>query len=160
MDIRESKNWKGKYLIKVIDSKTKKVVKEDIVFNRILDQALNEMAKGLIEGSCDLEIKYLSLGTSTATIYNTTTNMGSETFRTAKAVSSTLSNVGEVQNVFYVLNTEAKFSIKEIGIWAGSTATSTIGTGKLLSYISWVYDKTSKDEEIQIIRYDSFNRSV
>jgi hypothetical protein len=158
--INEAKNWNGKFLIKVIDGKTKEVKREDIVYNRILDQALEEMARGILEGNCDLEIKYLSVGTATATIYNTTTNMGSETFRTYKALDSTVTAVGEVKNVFYILNNEAEFYIREIGVWAGSTATTTVGTGKLLSYISWIYDKATKDEEIQIIRYDSFNRSV
>jgi hypothetical protein len=160
MKINENNNWNGKYCIKRINAKTKEVIKEEIIYNRILNTALDEMAKALYDGSDDLVVGYLGVGTTTASVYNTTTSLGSETFRTAAAIAATISNIGEVKNTFYLLNTEAKFHIREMGIYAGSTATVTIGTGKLISIISWDYDKTSVDEEVQITRYDSFNRST
>ena len=160
MMIRENNNWNGKYVIKRINAKTREVIKEEIIYNRILDTALNEMANALYDGSNDIVIGYLGVGTTTASIYNTTTSLGSETFRTAISVDSTVSNIGEVKNVFYILSTEAKFHVREMGIYAGSTATSTIGTGKLISIISWDSDRTIVDEEVQITRYDSFNRST
>lgn len=158
MKITENTTWEGKYKFIVKDSKTKDVIKEDIVYNRILDNALNEMAKSLYDSSNNCVVNYLALGTQTASLLNTVTALGSETFRTLK-VNSTISS-NEVQNTFDILNTEAKFHIREVGIFMGSTATSTIGSGRLMSIISWDYDKTSQDVEIQVIRYDSFNRST
>lgn len=155
--MKEAKNWEGKYVIQV--KKNGEIIKEDVIYNRILDTALNQMAKVLYDGSNDCVIKYLGLGTVTASTLNTCTALGSETFRTYKA-SSTISNTGEVKNVFNVGVAEAKFLIREIGIYAGSTATSTVSTGILMSTIGWVWDKSSVDEEIQITRYDSFNRST
>lgn len=157
--MHDDKNWEGKYVITVINSNTGEVIKEDVVYNRILDSALNEMAKALYDGSNDCVVKYLALGTSTASTSNTATSLGSESFRTYRA-SSTISNTGEVKNVFFIKKDEAKFQIREIGIFAGSTATATATTGILVSTIGWVYDKTSVDEEFQITRYDSFNRST
>lgn len=157
--MRENKNWEGKYIITVRNSKTGEVIKEDVVYNRILDGALEEMAKALYDGSDDCVIKYLGLGTQTASVLNTTTSLGSETFRTYRS-SITISNIGEVKTIFFIADTEAKFNIKELGIFAGSSATATVETGVLMSTIEWIYDKTSVTEEIQITRYDSFNRST
>jgi len=157
--MKEDKNWEGKYLIQVKNAKTGKVIKEDIIYNRILDTALNQMAYALYDGTNDCVVKYLALGTQTASTSNKATSLGSESFRTYRA-SSTISSTGEVKNVFNIQSTEAKFLIKEIGIYAGSTATATATTGILVSTIGWVWDKSSIDEEIQITRYDSFNRST
>lgn len=155
----EKHGWTGKYIFKFIDKSTGKM-RQEIKYNKLLDVALNEMAKALYNGTNDCIPKYIGLGTQTATIYNTMTNMGSETFRTFIGASPTISGVGEVRNTFYVLSTEALFYVKELGLWGGSTATSTIGTGKLLSYIIFEDDRTAKNEEIQIFRYDKFERSV
>jgi hypothetical protein len=160
MKIKEENNWDGKYCIRRINPDTKEVIEEEIIFNRILNTALDEMAKALYDGSNDLVVKYLGVGTTTASVYNTTTSLGSETWRTAAAVGATISNIGEVKNTFFILSTEAKFHIRELGIYAGSTASGTVGTGKLMSIVSWDYDRTSINEEVQITRYDSFNRSV
>lgn len=157
--MNEKKNWDGKYVITIKNANTGEVIKEDVIYNRILDNALNEMAKALYDGSNDCVVKYLALGTQTASTLNTATNLGSETFRTYRS-SSTISNTGEVKNVFYILKDEAKFEIKEIGIFAGSTATATATTGIMISTVGWIYDKSGVDEEIQITRYDSFNRST
>lgn len=151
--------WSGKYKFKFIDKDTGKI-REEMKYNKLLDTALNEMAKALYDGSNDFVPTYIGLGTQSATIYNTMTNMGSETFRTYIGASPTISGTGEVMNVFYVLSTEALFHVKELGLWGGSTATSTIGTGKLLSYITFEDDRSAKNEEIQIFRYDKFERSV
>lgn len=159
--MEENTKWEGKYKFIVKDVETKEVLQEDVVFNRILDTALREMAKSLYDSSNDCIINYLALGTETATLLNTITSLGSETFRTSKDVShSTISGTGEVSNTFFILKDEAKFHIREVGIFMGSTATSTATTGQLMSIISWDYDKTDKDVEIQINRYDSFNRST
>jgi hypothetical protein len=161
LKVKENTLWEGRYKFIVKDPDTKEVIQEDIVFNRILDTALKEMAKALYDSSNNCIINHLALGTKTATLLNTITSLGSETFRTSKDVShSTISGTGEVSNTFYILKNEAKFHIKEVGIFMGSTSSVTIGTGQLMSIISWDYDKTNKDVEIEITRYDSFNRST
>jgi hypothetical protein len=159
MELKEGTKWDGKYQIIIKDPYTKEVIKEEIIFNRILDKALIEMGKALYDSSNDCIVNYLALGTNTATISNTVTSLGSETFRTYK-MNSTVSGTGEVSNTFNILSTEAKFYIREVGIFMGSTCSATVGTGQLMSIISWVYDKSDKDVEIQINRYDSFNRST
>lgn len=157
--MREDTCWEGKYKIIVKDAQTKKIIKEEIKFNRILDSALIEMGKALYDGNNDCIVNYLGLGTSTATLLNTLTSLGSETFRTYR-IDSTVSGTGEVKNIFSILANEAKFHIKEVGIFMGSTATIDIGTGRLLSIISWDFNKTDLNVDVDIIRYDSFNRST
>lgn len=156
---KETTSWNGRYEFKFIDKNTGKIRKE-VKYNKLLDTALNEMAKAILDGSNDLVPKYIGLGTQTTTIENTMTNMASETFRTYIGASPTVSGTGEILNTFYVLSTEALFHVRELGLWGGSTATSTIGTGKLLSYINFDDDRSAKNEEIQIFRYDKFERSV
>jgi hypothetical protein len=80
------------------------------------------------------EIKFVGFGTGTGSLSPNDTKLGAEFFR--KAVSSTQqgTNPGEVLiNVFLASGDLVGKSIREIGFFAGDTATSQINTGTMIA---------------------------
>lgn len=145
----------GKYNIKVIDHNTKEVLQEDEVCNVITNVALSEYAKAIYDDSSNIQIKYLALGTGTVTATKSDTSLTNEVFRT-EPFSTTVSGVGQVTNLFYIMDNEAQVAIGEVGIFAGTTASSATNSGKLLSRINWNYNKAVASVEIQFTRVDTF----
>jgi hypothetical protein len=141
--------WEGIFKIKVNG-------KEEIIFNRVMDTALDEFIKVLQGLSTDMQIKYLALGTSDIAITNTQTTLGAEIFRT-QFTTTDKTGIGELTNLAIVQDSEAVASIREIGVFGGSSATSTADTGVLISRILWSRDKTAS-EEIQFTRIDKITR--
>ena len=154
--IEEQAGWVGKWAIKVIDSKTRKVKEETVIKNRLMNTALDEMAKVLLGQSTDMEIKYLALGTGSTAITDTDTTLATEIFRTADQ-SLTDTGTGEVTSLFIVLDSEAVAAIEEIGVFGGTTATASADSGTLISRILWSRNKTNS-EEIQFTRVDTIGR--
>ena len=100
--INEKIGWAGKWFIRVIDKNTREILEETEIHNRIMNAALDEMAKVLLGQSTDLEIKYMALGTGNTAITDTDTTLDTEIFRTAdQSLSST--GTGQVTSLFIVL---------------------------------------------------------
>jgi hypothetical protein len=155
INFREGTKRKGKYFIQVKNIKTG-IIDNFEINNIISAGALAEMA-GILNGdSPDIEIKYLAVGDDDTAVTGNETTLVNETFRTAVATLSIVSNT-IVQSTFTILNTEAVGTIEEIGIFCGSTAGAGADTGLLLSRILWSKTKTA-DEEISIVRQDSIER--
>jgi hypothetical protein len=104
----------------------------------------------------DLEIKYLALGTSNTPVTVLDTKLGVEIFRTPIAAQS-ITAKGELTTEFIVLYNVAGGQIEEIGIFGGSTATSTADSGTLISRILWSKAKTNS-EELNFRRIDRLSR--
>lgn len=151
-----SYGWQGIFKIKVFNKDTGKF-EEETICNRIMDSALEELINVLNNVSPDLEIKYLALGTSNTPVADNQTQLGAEIFRT-QYQSREVTGTGELTTSFTVLDTEAVGQIEEIGIFAGSTATSSANTGVLVSRILWSKNKTNR-EEIQFTRIDRMVRA-
>jgi hypothetical protein len=147
-------NYLGYYQIKVV--KDGKVVSDEVVKNRIMDTVLSQLIGAMKASAPDLEIKYLALGDSSTAVTDTDTQLGNEVFRTAYT-TRTDGVTGELKHNFVVLDNEAVGTINEIGIFGGSTATSTANSGTLISRILWSRTKTPS-EEIQFIRTDKIAR--
>ena len=144
--------WQGTFEILVNGEKIATIE------NRVMDDALNKIANILTGTAPNLEIKYLAVGTSNAPVTNTQTQLGAEFFRTPPVSAPVLANTGEVATEFILLDTEAVGNIEEIGIFCGSTATSTANSGFLLSRILYKKTKTIS-EEITIRRNDKVVRA-
>ena len=155
-EIKEPSKWKGKYEIKVHDKTQNKIVNIILINNIILDEALIEVMKPLYGETTDIEIKYLAVGTGTASITGVETSLGSEVDRYYR-VDQTVSGLNLTTD-FTIGATESQFVIKELGIFAGSTATNSSETGLLVSRVLYNYDKTGDDIELQITRIDTINR--
>lgn len=158
LKIKEQLNIKGSYNIKVIDHKTGKLLHEENKNNVITNIALNEYAKAIYNNTSDTQLKYLALGTGSTTASATNTALESEIFRT-DPISSTVSGTGQVTNVFYARDNEAQDVIKEVGIFAGSTATTVSGSGLLYSRINWNFNKSVSSVEIQFTRTDTISNA-
>lgn len=139
-----------------IRSKTEDRNKIIVIKNRIMNVILNAFANAYIGTPSNFQVKYLAVGSSSAAVTDTDTILGNEIFRT-QVTSQTRSGTGEASSDFVLLSTEANFNIKEIGIFGGTLATSTAGTGTLISRVLWDYTKTSS-EEISIKRIDKIVR--
>ena len=146
----ENIGWQGKFVIKTKDG-------IEVINNRITNLALNKLRDALNGVASDLEIKYLALGTSNTAIDDTDTQLGTEIFRT-QFTTKAVSDFGKIESTAIVLETEAVGSIREIGIFAGSTATSTVNSGVMISRILWTREKTGL-ESIQFTRIDTIGRA-
>lgn len=143
-----NEKWSGKFVIQTKDG-------TEVVNNRVMEAALSGIVKAL-SGDSDVQIKYLALGTSEDPITDSDTQLGTEIFRTLVS-NQELTGIGELTTDFVVLDAEAVGNIREMGIFGGSTATSTANSGTLISRILWSRDKTNS-EEINIKRIDRIGR--
>ena len=146
----------GMFEILVRNIKTGKTKHFDIK-NRVMDTYLNQLIDTLVGSTPDLEYKWLAVGTNGDAVVDTQTTLGVEIKRVQPSTASTRPSVGKRQMEFILLKADAVALIKEVGIFAGSTATSTVDTGTLVTRILWTYDK-SADEEIVIKRIDILGR--
>lgn len=147
--------WVGMFYIEVRNVITGETT-EEIIHNKITDEALNEMADLLLGFSQGLEIKYLAVGTDGSDISNPT-QLGTEVFRTPPTAGPTRTLVGQIETEFQLLDSEANVSIRELGIFVGTTASATTNSGLLLSRILYTKDK-NPNEEIVIKRIDIIKR--
>ncbi len=145
----------GVFEIKIKNIDTGEITYEKLK-NRIMNAALDQLMKPLTGGTPDVEIKYLALGTGTTAVTDNDSTLDTEIFRVADT-TLTANATGQVTSEFPVLATEAVATIEEIGIFAGSSATSTADTGLLLSRILWHHVKTNS-EEITFRRIDKTTR--
>lgn len=149
-------NWSGQFIIKVKNLKTGEE-KTEVIKNKVMDNVLNQLIGSLHQGiNPNIEIKYLALGTSNTPVTTSDTKLGNEIFRTP-IINQELTATGELTTDFVVLDTEAVGSIREVGIFGGSTATSSLNTGILISRILWTKEKTSS-EELNFKRIDRIGR--
>ena len=128
---------------------------KEIIKNRITNQAINAFRDILNGETTDLEIKYLALGSSDKSIDDDDTTLDNEQFR-VEFVSTVKPQTGQLQKTAIVLDDEAVFHIKEIGIFAGD-ATETTDSGFMISRVLWDRDKTEL-ESIQFVRTDTIQR--
>lgn len=147
--MQDHHGWIGSY----------EIISEDerfIIKNLITDIGLNMLRDALNGDITTSEIKYLALGTVSTTPSNVDTQLGGEIFRTP-FVTSSKPGTGQLDKTAIVLDSEAVASIREIGIFAGSTATTTANSGIMVSRVLYSRNKTNL-ESIQIVRRDTIQR--
>lgn len=153
--MQENMKWSGTFIIETKNIETGQV-KTEVIKNKVMDNVITQLIGTLQGNSTNLQIKYLALGTSNTPVTVTDTTLGTEIFRTP-IITQSVTNVGELITDFIVLNEEAVANIEEIGIFGGSTATSTANTGTLISRILWTKVKTNS-EELNFKRIDRIGR--
>ena len=154
MLISEHTGWIGEYDI-IIRHKDGTEERQRLK-NRLTNAALNMMRDGLLGTATDFEIKYLALGTSGTPLNDNDTQLGNEQFRTP-FVNQITPNTGVLQSTAIVLDNEAVFHVREIGVFATSAATEDPNTGVMISRVLWSRDKTNL-ESIQFLRTDTIGR--
>lgn len=149
----EEMAWSG---IWEIDIKSAGTIKKEIVKNRVMNAALEEIVKPLAGATPNIEIKYLAVGTGTTAVTDNDATLATEIFRTP-GTSLSANATGQVTSQFVILKTEAVATIEEIGIFGGASATLTANVGILISRILWHHVKTNS-EEISFRRIDTVTR--
>jgi hypothetical protein len=155
--LTSEQNRFGEFLIQVKERGI--IVHEEVVKNRIMNAILNEEINILTGAPTDIEIKYVAFGTGTTPVTNTDTQLANEpaSARFIPSIAPHLTATGEVRTEFTILETEAQIVIEELGIFAGSSATSAPNSGKLLARVLWHFDKTA-NVELSITRIDRIIR--
>jgi len=146
--------WLGEYEI-IVTHQDGNIEKEKLN-NRITNAGLNMLRDGLKGDVTDLELKYLALGTDGTAVNDADTQLGLEGFRTT-FIKKESPGIGILKSTALVLDNEAVFNVKELGIFAGATATPTADTGIMISRILYDRDKTNL-ESIQFVRSDTIDR--
>jgi hypothetical protein len=147
--MEDKRGWLGHYEVVAGDERF-------IIKNLITDAGLNMIRNALNGELVSTEIRYLAVGTSATTPSTTQTQLGAEIFRTP-FISSTKPATGQLEKTAIILEAEAVANIREIGIFAGSTATATANSGIMVSRVLYSRNKTNL-ESIQIVRRDTIQR--
>ena len=151
----ERAGWLGEFEI-VIKHRDGTIERQQLR-NRLTDAALDMLRDALAGDLSDAQIKYLALGDDGTALDDTDTTLGNENFRVAFQ-SPVIGTTGKVEHITIVLDTEAVFHIREIGVFAGAAATSAPDSGILVSRVLWDRDKTNL-ESIQFVRTDTIGRA-
>jgi hypothetical protein len=148
-EVEDKRGWLGQYEIIADDERF-------VIDNLITDAGLDMVRNALNGELASTEIRYLAVGTSATTPSTTQTQLGAEIFRTS-FITSTKPATGQLEKTAVILETEAVANIREIGIFAGSTATTTANSGIMISRVLYSRNKTNL-ESIQIVRRDTIQR--
>jgi hypothetical protein len=162
---KEKYGWTGKVIIEKI--RDNKIVSKKTIYNLITNLALNEIVKSLYYEP-DMKLRYLAIGDDNTPAAASDEQLGNEIFRTP-IISQTITGTGEVTSRAIILDTEPfaavpppvgfQCNIKEIGFFGGTSATSTIGTGTLISRIVLSPLEAKYDnEQIAFTRVDTIER--
>ena len=165
MEVKNIWQWIGK--VKIDHVKNNKIIKTKTIFNMITNNALNEILKALYNET-NLQLAYLAIGDDDTAAAASDTELGNEIYRTP-IISKLKTGTGELTSRAILLDTEPyeapsppshdQCTIKEIGFFAGTDATTTIDSGLLLSRIVLTTPETKQDnEQIQFTRTDTFER--
>ncbi len=153
--MKEAENWKGTFDI-FIKSQDGDWEHEQTIHNMITDSGLNLLRDSLYSSTNDAQIRYIALGTSSTSVTSSDTQLGSELIR-KPIYSRTQGTTGSVQNVAIFFDTEAVAQIEEIGVFAGSTASTTANSGIMISRILYSRNKSNL-ESLQVQRTDTIGR--
>lgn len=168
-EINEKYGWTGKVRIIKKDIKTNKIITNRVIFNRLMNLALDEVIKCFYgTGETDLILKHVAIGDDNTANLDTMTTLVNEVYR-VPIVSKLKTGTGKVQSIGILLDTEPPdlsgiVTIKEIGFFCGSESINwNDGAGKdtglMISRIvlSPVESKTAT-EQINFVREDEFSR--
>lgn len=129
---------------------------EATINNTITNGGLNLLREALRGTITDAQIKYVAVGTSSAAVTVSDTQLGAEIFR-KPVYSRTAGTNGVLVTIAILEDSEAVANIQEIGIFAGSTASATTNSGIMISRILYSRNKTNL-ESVQIQRTDTIAR--
>lgn len=157
MNIKEQAGFRGEYEIEIIDTVTgeKEVRKIDNALMNINRDIHLAMLLGVTTGFAftDLDIKYFGFGTGTTAVAPTQTQLVSEQFRKQITTKERPAGQNYVESVVSLGSSDANFRIREIGVFAGTGASSTANSGKMISRIIVDIEKF-ENKIINFIRRD------
>ena len=154
--MRENISLRGGYVIEIIDGSGKLIDVVEIS-NKLMSinrELRTEMLLGAYTGGADaLEIKYFAFGIGTAPVTVNDTRLDREVYRKQITQISSPSS-GVVRSVVSLGSVECNTTIKEIGVFCGSSATDEADSGTLMSRVAVNIEKNS-NITLNIIRTDT-----
>ena len=124
--------------------------------NKITDVGLNWFADCLRSSTRTIKILYMGYGSSNLAATSTSTTLSSETGR--KIITSASSGtVGQCITICYLAPGEGTGSITEIGWFAGTSATATLNSGRLMSRTTAYSHTKTALESLTVTRTDTFS---
>ena len=140
------------------DPKTGKIISRQYYHNIIVTSGKVLVAKMLtedaIEGGENIGITYGEIGTGTNTPAITDVALQTPTKR--NALSAYLRNSNIVQfRTFYAV-ADCSVFVKEIGLFGGVAATSTIGTGSLFNRAAVSFDNSGGTKDLTVVVQTTF----
>lgn len=151
--MHETLIMQGRYAIEAVDARSGRVLWRRHFKNQLTNVNLTaraQMLAGTYSGD-GLNIKYIALGDDSTPATPTQTQLGNELFR--KQVTQIATVGAETRTLLSVGVTEALFRIREIGVFCGASASSTPGSGTMISRV--VVDITHNSNIVlNIIRTD------
>lgn len=161
MKAKENIKMQGSFLIEARDAKTGKLLKVWRLKNTLTNinrTIRSQMLMGTYTGGNNaLAIKYFALGNGNTSGSNapspTDTRLNNEVFR-KQITQITNPSIGVVQSVVSLGTQEANYSLTEIGVFCGDSATSATNSGTLLSRIAFSFQKNS-NIILNIVRTDT-----
>lgn len=170
MRINEKHGWIGKIKIVKKNIITGEIVSVREIYNRIMNNALDEIAKSLSQSTgSDMYLKHVAIGHSAAPNADNRTTLYDEVYR-VPFLSRQAGTTGVIESVATLLDNEppdygGNITIREIGFFAGSESYNWNdgageNTGLMISrvVISNPSEFKSNVEQINFIRTDSFIR--
>ena len=155
--MNEKMKMKGHYIIEARDAETGKLLKAwrfDNTLTTINQTIRTQMLMGTYSGAVDaLQIQYFAFGTGTTPASPSNTQLVSEQFR-KQITQITNPSTGVVQSTCSLTATDANFTITEIGIFCGPSASSSPNTGTLLSRVNTNINKNS-NIVLNVVRVDT-----
>lgn len=152
--MNEVQGWNGQFDIYIKNNDDWQ--HEATINNTITNSGLNLLREALRGTITDAQIKYVAVGTSSAAVTVSDTQLGAEIFR-KPVYSRTAGTNGVLVTIAILEDSEAVANIQEIGIFAGSTASATTNSGIMISRILYSRNKTNL-ESVQIQRTDTIAR--
>lgn len=167
MHIKEFLGWIGK-LEMIKKNKKGDVISKKTVYNRLMDDGLDEIIKALYAPFPDIELKYVAIGDDDTANSDDLTKLYNEYFR-VPIVNKYRNDVGECKSVGVLLDYQPESlsgicTIKEIGFFAGTLAedwNEGLGkdTGLMVSRIVLGSPESkTATEQIDFVRTDTFER--
>lgn len=149
--------WVGLVEVRALlaDGRVGEVV--DAFPNLITDAGLDLLAGGLLDGR-STALRFLAVGTGSSPAAAGQTALVAETARFALDTPTRV-GVGKTRSRAYLTDAQAVGSIRELGWFAGASATSTAGSGVLVARV--LYDHTKGGGESLVIdRTDTILRGA
>lgn len=147
-------NWIGQY--EIVVTKKDGTVEKELLDNIITDDGLQFLSEVIAGEQSSGKYLYLGIGTGTALPSSGDSQLVNELERVPFRDYTFPSN-GVARQRALIRDTEGVFHIKELGVFAGDSATEDVNTGVLVSRVLYERDKTNL-ETIQVTRIDTFNR--
>lgn len=152
--MEELNGWQGKF--DVFIKKENEWIHDKTINNTITDNGLNFFRDCLRGVITDAQLKYIAVGTSSTTVTTSDTQLGNEVFR-KQIYSRSAGTTGQCISIGILEDTEANYSIAEIGVFAGTTASAIANSGIMVSRVLYSRVKSNL-ESIQIQRTDTIGR--